>query len=92
MNQYLLKNYPNPFNKEIKIDYKTEKNGHVRLLIINTMGQIVNILVDQHQLAGNYRITWDGTNNDGYKIPEGEYFMQMITDGFSETKKIILVK
>jgi hypothetical protein len=37
-------------------------------------------------------VTWDGTDNLNRKVPTGVYFVQIKTDRFKETKKIILLR
>ena len=36
---------------------------------------------------GTYEVEWDGSN-----YPSGVYFYKLITDEFSETKKMVLIK
>ena len=36
---------------------------------------------------GTYEVEWNGTN-----YPSGVYFYKLISDGFKETKKMVLIK
>lgn len=88
----LIQNYPNPFNPSTKIEYKIYKNDYVKLIIYNSLGQIVKTLIDKYQSAGRYVLTWDGTDEKGFQVPSGEYFYQILLSDKVETKKAILIK
>ncbi|MFW9952647.1 MAG: dockerin type I repeat-containing protein, partial [Candidatus Thorarchaeota archaeon] len=56
----LSQNYPNPFNSSTSITYQIPKSCHVRLKIYNTLGQVVNTLLDSYHESGIYHIQWNG--------------------------------
>jgi hypothetical protein len=70
----LDQNYPNPFNSSTSITYKIPKSGHVRIKIYNTLGQLVNTLLDNDHESGTYHIQWNGKSNDNIDVPSGVYF------------------
>jgi hypothetical protein len=88
----LAQNYPNPFNPETEISYSIPEATNVKLEIFNIMGQKVTTLVDQHQDAGTYTVKWNGRNANGSPAASGVYFYRMITDNFSESKSMVLMK
>jgi len=50
-------------------------------------------LVNTFQQAGSYKVSWDGTNQYGNKVTSGAYFYQLrASNGFIETKKMVLLK
>lgn len=53
--------YPNPFNQEITFEYTIQKHGWVRLELFNSMGQLVKMLVDGHQVQGTHHPSFDGS-------------------------------
>jgi len=83
----LLQNFPNPFNTETTIKYNLPKNSHVNLIIYDVLGRKVLDLVNENQLAGYYDVKWNGLN-----FGSGIYFYKLITNIFSKTKKMILLK
>ena len=83
----LYNNYPNPFNPITTIEYSLRQNGRVTLAVYNTSGQLVTILKDKYQTSGNYSITWNAD-----RLPSGLYFYTLKTNGFTEMKKMLLVK
>jgi len=84
----LEQNYPNPFNPSTKISYSIASAGNVKLRIFNAAGELVKELVNNHQDRGSYEITFDAAN-----FSTGVYFYTIETaDGFTATKKMVLVK
>jgi photosystem II stability/assembly factor-like uncharacterized protein len=83
----LSQNYPNPFNPSTNIRYELPKNSFVKLVIFDMLGRVVETPVNEKQSAGTYEITWDASS-----YPSGVYFYRLTTEGFSETKKMILLK
>jgi hypothetical protein len=59
----------------------------VTLEVFNVLGQRVAVLVDGEQIAGNHEVTWDGT-----MVSSGLYLYRLSTEGYSETRKMLLVK
>lgn len=88
----LHQNYPNPFNPETKIEYTMKKVGHVTLYICNVLGEKVRTLLDQDQPAGFYQINWDGKNDNGKFVSSGLYLYKLKVNGFSEAKRMLLLK
>jgi len=88
----LSENYPNPFNPTTAINYTAPVSGHVKLVVYNTLGRVVNTLVDNVVAAGKHTVTWDGTNSAGQQMATGVYFYTLETESFSQTKKMMLVK
>jgi len=88
----LDQNYPNPFNPTTTIAYALEVVGDVSLSIHNSLGQEVRRTDFGRQSPGEYRWTWDATDNSGRPLAAGVYFYRM-TDGLStRTHKMILLK
>jgi hypothetical protein len=83
----LGQNFPNPFNPETSISFGINKNQHVKLQVYDVTGRMVSELVNQELTAGNYNYKWNAAKNSS-----GMYFYRLTTDGFTETKKMILIK
>ena len=79
--------YPNPFNPTTTIGYSVPQDTHITLSIYNGSGQLVSVLKDEYQQAGNHTVTWNATG-----LPSGLYFYILKADGFMETRKMSLVK
>ena len=83
----LQQNYPNPFNPSTNISYNLPKNGHVQLKIYNTLGQTVQVLVDELKNAGNHTAIFDASS-----LSSGVYIYQIEYEGEILSKKMILMK
>ena len=83
----LEQNYPNPFNPSTTISFSIPVEGNVSLKIFNVIGQEVDELVNENLSAGSYSYLWNAENQSS-----GVYFYKLITDSYSEMKKMILLK
>jgi hypothetical protein len=88
----LAQNFPNPFNPATTIKYDVKAKGLVTVKVYNVAGQLVRTLVSEVKDAGSYTAVWDGTNNLGADAASGIYFYKMETGGFSETRKMVLLR
>jgi hypothetical protein len=88
----LSQNYPNPFNPSTTIKYALPAPTHVELKVYNVLGQMVKVLVNEDQKAGQYSVVWDGTNPDGDQAATGVYFYQLKTGDFTTSRKMMLLK
>lgn len=89
----LAQNYPNPFNPSTTIKYSLPADSHVKIVIFNSLGQVVKTLVDEMKSAGIFEARFDAGN-----LSSGIYFCSMIAksdDGLSSFRtvnKLILMK
>lgn len=88
----LCQNYPNPFNASTEIWYDLPITKSVKLAIYNLMGQVVKVLVNETQEAGNYVFQWDGMDVRGEKVPSGIYLYRIEAGYWVLTKKMILLR
>lgn len=89
----LLSNFPNPFNPETNIEFSIQKPANIKISVFNIKGQHIKTLINKNFQSGLHRITWNGTNSSNCRVVSGIYFYQMTTeDGFSQTKKMILLQ
>ena len=95
-NSYSLsQNYPNPFNPRTKIRFAIPNlsfpnvsiGNPVLLKVYDIRGCEVQTLVNEKLNPGTYETTFDGSN-----FSSGVYFYRLITDGYSETKRMLLIK
>ena len=68
------------------------KKDHVEIKIIDLLGREVKTLVTGEQFAGNHQVTWHGLDNIGSPVASGVYFYQMTAEGFTETRKLLLIR
>ncbi len=85
----LAQNYPNPFNPSTKIKFTVPvgTQGVVSLRIFDVLGKEISTLVNEEKPGGPYEVEFDGTG-----LPSGIYFYQFKAGGYTETKKMLLLK
>jgi hypothetical protein len=89
----LAQNYPNPFNPQTTIAFSIKERGAVRIDVYNVAGELVKTLLDETRAAGSYTdVRWDGTNGANQPVSSGVYFYKLVTNNFSQTKKMVLLK
>lgn len=88
----LNQNHPNPFGTITTIDYAVKAPATVKIEVFNQKGQLVNTLVQETKAAGNYSISWNGTDRQGKPVANGIYFYKLSNGKFSSTKKMILLR
>jgi len=88
----LSQNYPNPFNPTTSINYALPKAGQVSIVVYDLLGATVKTLVNQYQNEGNYKVTWDATNDLGQSVTSGNYIVKMVTGNYTTTRKMSLMK
>jgi len=79
--------YPNPFNPTTSINYGLQNDGYVEIMIYDAAGRLVEQLVNQHQTAGSYSISWNASTE-----ASGMYFAKMIAGDVVQTQKLVLMK
>ncbi len=92
LSNILRQNYPNPFNPETTIGFIMSKSGKCDLKIYNSKGQLIKTLLSNQIRAGEQKIKWDGTDNDGKKVSSGIYAYKISSGTYSATRKMILLK
>ncbi|MDP2037611.1 MAG: endo-1,4-beta-xylanase [Ignavibacteria bacterium] len=93
----LHQNYPNPFNPETTISYtipSTVKSEtiNVTLKVFDVLGREVAVLVDEYKQPGNYKVKFNVETRHGASLQSGVYFYTFKTTGFTQTKKMLLLK
>jgi len=90
----LSQNYPNPFNPLTKISFDIPvchsgevRNQFVTLKVFDLLGQEVATLVNEQLEPGTYNVDWNAS-----QFTNGIYFYRLKTKGFTDTKKLILLK
>ncbi|MFH1195874.1 MAG: T9SS type A sorting domain-containing protein [bacterium] len=85
-------NYPNPFNPTTTIQYEIKKEGIVDLKIYDVTGSLIKNIVNDYVQPGQYKVTWDSTNESGQKVASGTYIYQIKIDNNIIAKKMLLLK
>ncbi|MCC6396075.1 MAG: phosphodiester glycosidase family protein [Bacteroidetes bacterium] len=89
----LLQNFPNPFNPSTTFGFALPVDSHVRLVVYNTLGQVVAEVLNSVRRAGYHRQVWSPS------LASGVYFYRMEANGvndsqsrFLDTRAMVYVK
>lgn len=86
--EYMLQqNYPNPFNPSTTIQFSLPKSSQISLAVYNSLGELVELLLDGYLVNGVYRVQWQAGD-----LPSGVYFYTLRSGNFRQMKKMMLVK
>lgn len=84
----LSQNYPNPFNPSTNIEFTLPFSTVVSLNVFDILGREVANLINNEKLqAGSLTIHFDASN-----LSSGVYLYQLNASGFSQTRKMTLIK
>jgi hypothetical protein len=89
---HLYHNYPNPFNPETAIRYSLPAKGPVKLVIFNSLGQRVRVLVQKEQKAGYHEVIWDGRDDRGAAVSSGVYIYRLQAASRVASRKMVLIR
>ncbi len=79
--------FPNPFNPSTNISYTLNKSSEVHLEVFDSLGKKVADLVQNFQTAGAYNILFNAS-----RLSSGLYFYRLSSGGFSDVRKMYLIK
>ena len=93
----LLPNYPNPFNPETWLPYHLANDADVTITIYDTKGELIRLLHLGSQPAGFYTgrghaAYWEGRNESGELVGNGVYVYQLRAGGYSQARRMVIVK
>jgi len=87
----LSQNFPNPFNPSTSFALSLPEASDYNVRIFNITGQAVKSY-SGHLEAGVHTIVWDGRNEQGSSVASGVYFYKAEASGFTETRKMMMLK
>ncbi|MBK7447489.1 MAG: SBBP repeat-containing protein [Ignavibacteria bacterium] len=86
--EYLLSNYPNPFNSNTNVSYSLPNKMFTRISIYAVNGKEVETLVNELKNKGEYRINFNGD-----RYPSGIYFYSLINSNtIVKTNRMLIIK
>ena len=80
-------NYPNPFNPETTISFNVGTRSRVVLRVYDLLGREIAKLVDRRLSPGEHSVNFSGSD-----LASGVYLVNMQADGFSATRRMVLMK
>jgi len=83
----LNQNYPNPFNPVTNIKFSIPKSSFVKITVFDITGKEVTKLVNENMNAGSYTVDFNASD-----LATGVYLYRIDADGFTDVKKMMLIK
>jgi pectate lyase len=84
----LMQNFPNPFNPTTKVRYVVGPViHHVKLAVYDLLGREVRVLAEKNQPPGEYQVEFNSTG-----LASGVYIYRLTTDGYCETRKMVVLR
>lgn len=83
----VFQNFPNPFNPITNVSFVLPESGHVKLIVFNSIGEIVSVLLNEYFDAGLHSVQF---NSHG--LPSGVYFYSLQQGPLKAVKKMIILK
>ncbi len=83
---------PNPFRTETAIAFDLPKRNDLRLGIFDATGRQVRVMIAASYPAGRHRVVWDGTNQLGWRMAPGIYFVRIAGESFEASRRLVLLK
>lgn len=84
---YLGQKVPNPFDQVTSIYFSLPFQQHVRVVILDMLGQSVKVLINDVVNAGTYKL-----NIDASGLFSGVYVYRFETENLTDSRKLLLMK
>lgn len=88
----LLPGAPNPFGAQTSLAFELPLSRHVSLGVYDLNGALLRTLLDENREAGQYQLTWDGTDSGAHRMAPGIYWIRMDTGDAHRTTKLVLLR
>ncbi len=83
----LYQNYPNPFNPSTTIKFALPVDSRVKINVYNSLGQLVETLVDKEMESGYHEVNFDAS-----RLTSGVYLYQLQAGEYISSRKMVLIK
>ena len=84
------KAFPNPFNSKVKLSFYINPqfgDTHVNVNIFDSRGKIIESLINNEFMPGYHTTFWNANGKSS-----GVYFIQLATDNYIDSQKILFLK
>jgi hypothetical protein len=84
---------PNPFNGVTRFSYVVPGDGaEIVMAVYDVSGRLVKTVASGFRGPGRHQATWNGTDNRGRAVASGVYFIRLDAPGWSERKRVTLMR
>ncbi|MCB0430000.1 MAG: T9SS type A sorting domain-containing protein [Flavobacteriales bacterium] len=85
----MLAVFPNPFKLQASIQYSLASDSHVKLQLMNMVGEEVMLLVDADQAKGDHQIDMRAADS---VLKPGVYLVKMEANGHTTTLRMVMME
>ena len=82
----------NPFNSSTEISFSVQNKTFIQLTIYDITGNKIIDLVQKNYQPGQYKVRWNGLNQNGNEVSSGMYIYTMISNQNKSSLPMILIK
>ncbi|MGE5437379.1 MAG: T9SS type A sorting domain-containing protein [Syntrophothermus sp.] len=83
----LEQNYPNPFNPNTNIKFSLKEGGHTIIKVFDILGEEKGTIINEYKPSGTHIVSFNGEG-----LPSGIYIYTIMSGGYKQSKKMILMK
>jgi len=87
-----IKVSPNPFTNQTSITFYIKNSGYTNISIYDMQGKLINILMDEYKMKGEFEIIWDGKDINGKEVNSGLYIICLQSGKNLYSIKVVLFK
>ena len=78
---------PNPFSSVSNVSYSLDQPSHVRIEVVNSIGEVTAVLSDRQAEIGAHEVSLNATH-----LGTGTYWIRMVTDHQVFSKQVVLIR
>ncbi len=79
---------PNPVREETSLTFALPRESAVTLEVFSVAGRRVRTVIDRAYGVGRWTVSWDGTDEEGARVPAGVYLVRLGAAGETSTRKL----
>ena len=88
----LMQNTPNPASAYTTIPFVVAESGTVKVEVCDVYGNVVRTLSVDAKGGTATSVDWDLTDNNGANVANGTYVYKLIGNGFTESRKMTVIR
>ncbi len=81
---------PNPATESTSVNINLSNSSITNISVFDVTGRLVQLLNNSALTAGSHTFTWD-LNENNAKAKAGVYFIKVSANGYSETKRVVVL-
>lgn len=83
---------PNPFRETTLFSFSLPRDSEVTVEVFSPAGGLVRTVADQAYPAGRWTFIWNGTDENGARVPPGVYLVRVRAAGETSSQKVQILR